>query len=476
MTIFSSLTERAEAALEAGKTLAFDRLITRAAEVRLFGVRVAQGAVCRENVDRRWREIGASAYSDSRFGSFVSGEGASPDGAAATTALKALRSDLARQPINKELVVPPIPAGHVTWDPTLIAFDEAYAPDVMYGAIARAAARVAKAGYRLTGYVEAQETKATQTTDTGLTLDTRDHGVTIQFTIDDPGRPVGGPAGATIRAAVRADAQTVEARIVEAVDEALAGCSTSDAEAGELEPGRYDLVMHPAAAADFIGMAMAYDMFDRRKVDEGRTFLSGKLNELAFPEGVSLTQSLALSLPEGGVYADLPMNRRLVPSAPLTLIGGGRVKDLHLTPFWAKQVGEPEGFTSDGTPPLALAGAAPGSKLDGGATVKDLIARTERGVYVANFWYLRMVSEMEGVLTGMTRDGIWEIRDGKIRRPLRHMRWHENPFRALGAIDALTQQRLVFGRARLTGGGRMPLAAFPGVRVRDFKFSSVTKF
>ena len=87
-----------------------------------------------------------------------------------------------------------------------------------------------------------------------------------------------------------------------------------------------------------------------------------------------------------------------------------------------------------------------------------------------------MVTEMEGIITGMTRDGLYEIRDGKLTRPLKNMRWHENPFRVLSAVDAVTDQGTTFGRARLAGKGRLPLAWVPAVRAQNFHFSSVTKF
>ncbi len=111
------------------------------------------------------------------------------------------------------------------------------------------------------------------------------------------------------------------------------------------------------------------------------------------------------------------------------------------------------------------------------ANLEALIASAERGVYVADTWYLRMVAEMEGAITGMTRDGVYEIKDGKLSCALLNMRWHENPFRVLLATDAATQEQLLLGRTRLSGKSRMAsLTATPAVRVGGFHFSSVTKF
>src|SRR5207237_1394249 len=98
--------------------------------------------------------------------------------------------------------------------------------------------------------------------------------------------------------------------------------------------------------------------------------------------------------------------------------------------YWAKKHGTRATFASWYAPPLRLS-ADTGPLALAHRTLKDLIADTEHGVYVANMWYLRVVTEMDGVFTGMTRDGLYEIKNGKITRPLINMRWHENPFQLL---------------------------------------------
>jgi predicted Zn-dependent protease len=158
------------------------------------------------------------------------------------------------------------------------------------------------------------------------------------------------------------------------------------------------------------------------------------------------------------------------------IIRDGRISELYRTPFWAAKLGLPETFTAASGPPLSLR-AMPGSPLAGKhRTLQDLIASTERGVYVANMWYLRLVTEMDGVLTGMTRDGLFEIKDGKITRPLVNMRWHDNLITALSRVSGMTDERQLSGRPRLAGGSRGACMAVPALRIENFHFSSATKF
>jgi predicted Zn-dependent protease len=87
-----------------------------------------------------------------------------------------------------------------------------------------------------------------------------------------------------------------------------------------------------------------------------------------------------------------------------------------------------------------------------------------------------MVAEMDGTLTGMTRDGVFAIENGKLAGPLRNMRWHDNPFRMLGAVTGMSDARILFGRARLAGHARAGLSCLPALRMDGFHISSVTKF
>ena len=45
------------------------------------------------------------------------------------------------------------------------------------------------------------------------------------------------------------------------------------------------------------------------------------------------------------------------------------------------------------------------------------------GIYVTRLHYLSIVAAREGVITGMTRDGTFRIRDGKVAEPLVNLRF-----------------------------------------------------
>jgi PmbA protein len=143
--------------------------------------------------------------------------------------------------------------------------------------------------------------------------------------------------------------------------------------------------------------------------------------------------------------------RQGVPTAPVydTLTAArepGRVSTGHAQPFeedW------------DGPAPGNLAWAA------GDSTVEELIARTERGLYVTRLWYTNLISEHDCAITGTTRDGVWWIERGEPAYPVQNLRFSQRLVKALqdvrGVGKDLRTVRGLYGAHRLPA---MSLGAF----------------
>ncbi|MGZ8317810.1 MAG: TldD/PmbA family protein, partial [Telluria sp.] len=164
-------------------------------------------------------------------------------------------------------------------------------------------------------------------------------------------------------------------------------------DAKALEPGRYTVILEPAATSDLIGFMM--NGFDARQADEGRSFLSKKgggtrLGEKLFDEKVNIWAD-----PWNPDVAVLPWDvQTMLPRERMALIKDGRVAALDYSLFWAKKKGvRPVG--------------APGNLIMAGTdkSTADLIASTKKGILVTRTWYIRMVDPQSVLLTGLTRDG-----------------------------------------------------------------------
>ena len=217
--------------------------------------------------------------------------------------------------------------------------------------------------------------------------------------------------------------------------------------ARELAPGRYTVILEPQAVADLVTSVRA--AMDARSADEGRSYFSkpgggNRIGEKLFADSVTLrTDPFDRRLPSA------PWSSERLPAAATTWIENGVVRSLSVGRYWAQKTGQA---------PRPSAGHL---IMQGGkGSVEQLIAGTERGLLVTRFWYIRSVNPQTIQLTGLTRDGIWLVEKGKIVAPVNNFRFNESPANLLKNVEALSE-------AVSTGS-----AVVPGVRARDFHFSS----
>lgn len=73
------------------------------------------------------------------------------------------------------------------------------------------------------------------------------------------------------------------------------------------------------------------------------------------------------------------------------------------------------------------------------ANIDELVRGTKRGLLVTRFWYNRMLEPQSVMITGLTRDGLYLIEDGKITAPVTNFRYNESPVTVLKNVDAMTR-------------------------------------
>ena len=74
-----------------------------------------------------------------------------------------------------------------------------------------------------------------------------------------------------------------------------------------------------------------------------------------------------------------------------------------------------------------------------GATgdLNSQIAKVESGLLLTTLWYIRMVDPATNLLTGLTRDGVYEIKSGEVVGAVNNFRWNESPIDLLGRIASV---------------------------------------
>ncbi len=230
----------------------------------------------------------------------------------------------------------------------------------------------------------------------------------------------------------------------------------------ELEPGRYTVILEPAAVLDLVGF-LFYD-FAATAVADQRSCLSGRVGKAIFGKNITITDD-AYHPQQCGA----PFDGEGLPRDRVVLVDRGAVKNLVYSRRSAKQAGTKP--TGHGFPLPNEYGEAPLNLVvvGGKTSVEQMVASTDRGLLVTRLWYIREVDPYEKIMTGMTRDGLFLVEKGKIVSAARNFRFNQSVLEMLRNVECL-------GVARRATGEEAFEMVVPPMKISNFHFSEVTKF
>jgi predicted Zn-dependent protease len=279
-----------------------------------------------------------------------------------------------------------------------------------------------------------------------------------------------------------------------------------------LEAGRYEVILPPSGVADMMGSLFFYGM-GGQDAEDGRTVFSGGAGGGADGGGG-----------DGGGGVGTRVGDRLT-EVPFTLYSDPFEPGLECLPFVACGSSDSESSVFDNALPLertdwirdgrlahlryhragaAHSGVDPAPYIDNlilragtggagggtgaagggtgaaggaagggtGGTVDEMVARTERGLLLTCLWYIREVDPATGLLTGLTRDGVYVIEDGVVVGAANNFRFNESP------VDLLARATEVGASVRTLGrelGEYLNRCIMPPLRIPDFNMSSVSQ-
>ncbi|MGQ9463656.1 MAG: TldD/PmbA family protein [Candidatus Fervidibacter sp.] len=231
----------------------------------------------------------------------------------------------------------------------------------------------------------------------------------------------------------------------------------------ELPPGSYRVVLEPPAVADLL-LFMASG-FNALAVDEGRSWLVGKLGQKVVGDNITLVSDVYHPLHQG-----CPFDAEGHPTQRVVLIENGVAKNLVYDRVTAQRHNvNPTGHSVD---PTGAYGAFPrGLVMEGEEkSLQDLIAETDKGLLVSRLWYIRTVDPMKVLLTGMTRDGVFLIENGQIVAAVKNFRFNESVIAMLNKVEAMS-------KPERAGAPEWEWSeVMPALRVSEFRFTDVTVF
>ncbi len=227
----------------------------------------------------------------------------------------------------------------------------------------------------------------------------------------------------------------------------------------EIAPGDYPVVLHHYAVVDLLDMLGSLG-FSALAVQEERSF---------FEPGRRVASPLVSISDDGRDAAGLPMgfDAEGVPKQRLQLLDAGVCRDLVYDQQTAARAGRRS--TGHGLPAPNAYGPFPTNMImaAGDAGFDDLIGGMERGLLVTRFHYTNPVHPKRVVITGMTRDGTFLVKGGKLIGPVRNLRFTMSYLDALANVEAVSRERRCL-RGFLGG------SVVPSVRISSFSFTGAT--
>jgi predicted Zn-dependent protease len=271
-------------------------------------------------------------------------------------------------------------------------------------------------------------------------------------------------------------ANSPDARNLDAVSlaEIAAQKARDSARPREIAPGKYTVILEPAAVLDMAGF-MFWDFAGSAILDQ-RSFLNGRVGSKLFGDNINIWDDVSHPLQSGA-----PHDGEGTPRQRLQLVENGVVQRLVYARATAKKVQNSEfkdhvgpiaptghGFllpNEMGEAPMNIVFAGPQNPK----SLEQMIASTERGILVTRLWYIREVDPFEKILTGMTRDGTFYVENGKVQYGIRNFRFNQSLIQMFSNVDEMGAP------VRASGEESFDMVA-PAMKVRDFNFTEVTRF
>jgi PmbA protein len=209
--------------------------------------------------------------------------------------------------------------------------------------------------------------------------------------------------------------------------------------AGDLELGHYRAVLEAYAIADLL-LWFGYDSLGGLGFVEERSYFVGRIGEQVFDAKVSIADDALdpRNLPTAFDFEGTPKRR-------VELVADGVARGVVWDRATAARAGDGQESTGHAPPeslkylgPLPYALSMAGGEAGSTDELAELVGD---GIYVTRLHYLSIVDPREGILTGMTKDGTFRIRDGKVAEPLVNLRFTVAMPEVLADLPGLTRKR-----------------------------------
>ena len=240
----------------------------------------------------------------------------------------------------------------------------------------------------------------------------------------------------------------------------------------DLPAGRYDTILPSGAAADIYVYMMW--VAGARDAHEGQSVFSKKGGGTRVGEKLSNVGLQLFSDPSDSTLSGSPFISAAASSPFTSVFDNGQKKG---RVDWIKdgvlqsllQTRASSQLTSLPYTPL---GDNLIMSVDGGSgSLEDIVKKVDSGLLVTTLWYIRMVDPNSLLLTGLTRDGVYYVKNGEVQGATNNFRWNDSPVSALSRIAHAGATEWTQPRE---WAGDVTSMSMPPLVIKDFNMSTVS--
>jgi predicted Zn-dependent protease len=223
--------------------------------------------------------------------------------------------------------------------------------------------------------------------------------------------------------------------------------------------GSYEVILEPDAVAELI-VWLGYIAFGAKSVEERTSFLAGRIGERVMDTPITIyddaTEPATLRV---------PFDFEGTPKRRTALIDRGIAVSCVYDSVYGMKFGRPS--TGHALPPDEVEGPLPLhlAMAPGKTRLADMIRSCRRGLLIPRFHYVNgLLNPREALMTGLTREGCFLIERGRLKAPVKTLRFTQSLLEALSRVKGVSRERrLVAEPSQEAGCALMPalhLAAF----------------
>ncbi|MHA2252459.1 MAG: TldD/PmbA family protein, partial [Candidatus Kariarchaeaceae archaeon] len=208
--------------------------------------------------------------------------------------------------------------------------------------------------------------------------------------------------------------------------------------ATKIDPGTYSTIVRPQALAELI----RYTLFDLEasQYHQGNSAFTDKIGEQLF--------SNKLTICEDPIGEDMIFKSTFDAEGSIreyrSIIEQGMPKEVFYNLLTANEFLDQENSNGFSVLPYSeyLWGDADPMSLTvnpGEVGETEMIEDIKKGLIVQNLWYGNSVNSRQGIITGLTRDGLFLVEDGEIKGAVKNLRYTDSYLSLFKNIDFISK-------------------------------------